>query len=320
MGFIGMRRQLPPFRAVRAFEASARHLSFKKAAQELCLTQSAISHQIKVLEEYLGVQLFYRESRGVVLTRDGSNYLVSLTEILDRMAAETARISKREIAGSLSVRAAPGFVRWLVPRLASFQKEYSDIDLHLSGSLVLPDFASEDVDVNIRWGFEPKPGLLTTPLMASTRYPVISPESLSRGPVLERPRDLRRHTLLHEGFCPNFEKWFDYAGVSVDNSRPGFSFANYDHVLQAAVEGQGVALGFDVIVANDIASGRLVRLFDVRYPERILYSLVTPGSWAERPRIAAFRSWLMRQTGALAAANHLQALCAAEDISVHARP
>ena len=165
MGFIGMRRQLPPFRAVRAFEASARHLSFKKAAQELCLTQSAISHQIKVLEEYLGVQLFYRESRGVVLTRDGSNYLVGLTEILDRMAAETARISKREIAGSLSVRAAPGFVRWLVPRLASFQKEYSDIDLHLSGSLVLPDFASEDVDVNIRWGFEPKPGLLTTPLM-----------------------------------------------------------------------------------------------------------------------------------------------------------
>ena len=90
--------------------------------------------------------------------------------------------------------------------------------------------------------------------------------------------------------------------------------------LQAAVEGQGVALGFDVIVANDIASGRLVRLFDVGYPERILYSLVTPGSWAERPRIAAFRSWLMRQTGALAAANHLQALCAAEDISVHARP
>ena len=158
-----MRRKLPPFPAVRAFEASARHLSFKKAAGELCLTQSAISHQIKALEDYLGVQLFYRETRAVVLTSEGSSYLNGITTILDNMATETARISKREIGGSLAVWAAPGFLRWLVPRLSGFHEAYPDIELHLTGSLVRTDFASEDVDINIRWGYEPIRGLLATP-------------------------------------------------------------------------------------------------------------------------------------------------------------
>jgi LysR family glycine cleavage system transcriptional activator len=315
-----MRRQLPPFSAVRAFEASARLLSFKKAANELCLTQSAISHQIRTLEDYLGVQLFYREARGVVLSDEGSSYLQGITDILDRMAAETARVSKREIGGSLSVRAAPGFVRWLVPRLTAFRDSYPDIDLHLCGSLVLPDFASEEVDINIRWGFERRPGLFTTPLMASTRYPVISPELLRKGAPVEGPQDLQHYTLLHEGSCLNLEKWIDFAGASVENSRRGLSFANYDQLLMAATEGQGVALGYDVIVRNDLDTGRLVRLFDIEFPNFILYSMVTPQSWAERPRIAAFRSWLIKATGALTGANGLPALCSAEDISMHARP
>lgn len=314
-----MRRQLPPFHAVRAFEASARHLSFKKAAAELCLTQSAISHQIRTLEDYLGVQLFYRKAKGVILTPEGAAYLNGITESLDRMAAETARISNRGIEGPLSVRAAPGFVRWLVPRLGSFRKAYPQIELHLSGSLDLVDFATEPVDVNIRWGFEPKPGLASTPLMASTRYPVISPDLLRKGAALECPEDLRHHVLLHE-YCPNFEKWFDFAGVSVEHPHPGLRFASYDHVLQAALEGHGVALGFDVIVAGDVQAGRLLRLFDVPYPKRILYSLVTPRSWAERPRIVAFRSWLLGETGALTAAAELMSLCNAEDMSVHVTP
>ena len=315
-----MRRQLPPFHAVRAFEAAARHLSFKKAAAELCLTQSAISHQIRTLEEYLGVQLFYREGRGTVLTPDGSTYLSGITDILDRMATETVRISKREIAGSLSVRAAPGFVRWLVPRLAAFQTTYPEIELHLSASMELVDFATEGVDVNIRWGFEPKPNLVSTPLLASTRYPVISPDLLQTGRTLDRPEDLKHYALLHEANCPNFERWFDFAGVSVENARQGLRLASYDHVVQAAVEGQGVAIGFDVIVAGDVEAGRLVRLFDVPYPKRILYSLVTPRSWAERPRIVAFRSWLLAETGALTASPELMSLCNAEDMSVHVKP
>lgn len=315
-----MRRKLPPFPAIRAFEASARHLSFKKAAVELCLTQSAISHQIKSLEDYLGVQLFYRETRAVVLTGEGSSYLNGMSTILDSMATETARISKREIGGSLAVWAAPGFLRWLVPRLSGFHEAYPDIELHLTGSLVRTDFASEDVDINVRWGFEPIKGLLATPLIASSRYPVISPELLRKGPAIQKPDDLRHFTLLHEVGCPNLEKWIVFAGGEFENSGKGLRFGHYDHLLQAASEGQGIGLGYDVIVSSDIESQRLVRLFDVEFPARILYSLVTPHAWAERPRIAAFRSWVVRETETLKLANDLPRLAASGDISVHVRP
>lgn len=315
-----MRRKLPPFPAIRAFEASARHLSFKKAAVELCLTQSAISHQIKSLEDYLGVQLFYRETRAVVLTGEGSSYLNGMSTILDSMATETARISKREIGGSLAVWAAPGFLRWLVPRLSGFHEAYPDIELHLTGSLVRTDFASEDVDIKVRWGFEPIKGLLATPLIASSRYPVISPELLRKGPAIQKPDDLRHFTLLHEVGCPNLEKWIVFAGGEFENSGKGLRFGHYDHLLQAASEGQGIGLGYDVIVSSDIESQRLVRLFDVEFPARILYSLVTPHAWAERPRIAAFRSWVVRETETLKLANDLPRLAASGDISVHVRP
>jgi LysR family glycine cleavage system transcriptional activator len=155
--------------------------------------------------------------------------------------------------------------------------------------------------------------------VASTRYPVISPDLLRRGPALKTPEDLRHFTLLHED-CPNFEKWFDHIGVSVANARRGVTYASYDHVLQAAIAGQGIALGFDIIVAEDINAGRLVRLFDVEYPNRILYSLVTPRPWAERPRNAAFRAWLLEETGALSESKTLMDICAGNDLSVHVRP
>lgn len=315
-----MRRQLPPFSAVRAFEASARLMSFKKAASELCLTQSAISHQVKALENYLGTQLFYREASGVCLTNEGFSYLGGIGDVLDRMAAETARVSKREAGGKLSVRAAPGFVRWLLPRLSSFQACWPDVELHLSSSLVPADFTNEDIDLNVRWGFALQPGLSVTPLIASSRHPVVSPRLLHNGPVLEKPEDLRNHTLLHEGACRNFEKWFHYAREPEHDLRRSLSLANYDHVVDAAVEGQGVALGYDVIVEDDVQAGRLVRLFDVAFPELILYSLVTPESWVDRPWIRAFRSWLIKETVTLVTSESLRSLASAGDLTIHARP
>jgi LysR family transcriptional regulator, glycine cleavage system transcriptional activator len=315
-----VRRKLPPFPAVRAFEASARHLSFKKAAVELCLTQSAISHQIKALEEYLGVRLFYRETRAVALTPEGSRYLKSMSAILDDMAVETARITRRDDSGSLSVRAAPGFLRWLMPRLSSFHEVYPDIELHLSGSLARADFASEEVDISIRWGYEPLKGLLGTPLIASSRYPVISPELLRKSPAIQKPDDLRRFTLLHEAGCPNLENWIVFAGGEPEGSGRGLRFDHYDRLLQAAVEGQGIGLGFDVIVSDDIKSQRLVRLFEIEFPARILYSLVTPHAWAKRPRVAAIRSWIIRETATLEHANDLARLASSGDISAHVRP
>jgi LysR family glycine cleavage system transcriptional activator len=192
--------------------------------------------------------------------------------------------------------------------------------LHLTGSLVRTDFASEDVDINIRWGYEPIKGLLATPLIASTRYPVISPELRRKGPAIQKPDDLRHFTLLHEVGCPNLVNWIAFAGGEIENPGRGLRFDHYDHLLQAAAEGQGIGLGYDVIVSSDIESQRLVRLFDVEYPARILYSLVTPQAWAERPRIAAFRSWVLRETETLKFANDLPRLVSSGDVSVHIRP
>jgi LysR family glycine cleavage system transcriptional activator len=265
------------------------------------------------------VQLFYRETRAVVLTAEGSSYLSGITRILDHMAAETARISKREDGGLLSVKAAPGFVRWVLPRLSGFHKAFPDIELQLSCSTLRADFASEEVDINVRWGFEPIKGLLATPIIASSRYPVISPELLRKSHGIHKLDDLRQFTLLHEVGCPNLEKWIIFAGGETESSRRGLRFDHYDHLLQAATDGQGVALGYEVVVARDLECQRLVRLFDVEFPARILYSMVTPQSWADRPRIAAFRSWVIRETAELKHAIDLPRL-ASGDISVHVRP
>ncbi|WP_371744625.1 LysR substrate-binding domain-containing protein [Nordella sp. HKS 07] len=235
------------------------------------------------------------------------------------MAAETARISSRDTGGSLSVRAAPGFLRWLMPRLSGFHELYPDIELNLCGSLVRADFASEEVDINIRWGFEPIKGLLVTPLIASSRYPVINPDLLRKSPPIKKPDDLRRFTLLHEAGCPNLENWITFAGGKPDVGR-GLRFDHYDRLLQAVTDGQGIGLGFDVIVSSDIDARRLVRLFDVEFPVRILYSLVTPIAWCERPRVAAFRSWVIGEAAVLKHANDLPRMASSGDISVHIRP
>lgn len=292
-----MHRNLPPFPAVRAFEASARHCSFKLAAEELCLTPSAISHQVKTLEDYLGVQLFFRETRGVVLTSEGAGYLQELAGILDRMAAATAHVRSSDASGLLSVRTSPGFAnRWLVPRLATFQEIHPAIELNISTSVRPADFAKEDVDVDIRWGCEPSPGMRVDPLIAATRFPVASPALLKNGPVLHRPDDLRHYTLLHDISGNDWERWFKLAGASFEPPR-GPRFAHCDLLLTAAAERQGVALAFDLLVAGDLANGRLVRLFEANLPPAIIYSVVTPETWSARPKIAAFRNWLLKEAG-----------------------
>jgi LysR family glycine cleavage system transcriptional activator len=169
-------------------------------------------------------------------------------------------------------------------------------------------------------GYEPIKGLLATPLIASTRYPIISPELQRKGPAIQKPDDLRNFALLHEVGCPNLVNWIAFAGGEIENPGRGLRFDHYDHLLQAAAEGQGIGLGYDVIVSSDIESQRLIRLFEVEYPARILYSVVTPKSWAERPRIAAFRSWVINETAALKDANDLPHLATTGDISVHIRP
>ena len=293
-----MHRTLPPFPAVRAFEASARHCSFKLAAEELCLTQSAISHQVKTLEDYLGVQLFLRETRGVVLTGEGTGYLHELTGVLDRMAAATAQVRGSDAGGPLSVHATPGFAsRWLVPRLAAFHEACPTIELLISGSVRPVDFTKEDVDIDIRWGCKQSPGLRVDPLLAASRFPVASPALLKNGPALRHPDDLKHYTLLHDKTGNEWVRWLGLAGASFEAAIKGPRFEHCDLLLCAAAEGQGVALAFDVLVESDLASDRLVRPFDLTLPPAIIYSIATPEAWSSRPRIAAFRNWLLKEAG-----------------------
>ena len=289
-----MARRLPPLNALRAFEAAARHLSFTQAAAELNVTQAAISHQVKALEERLGVTLFHRRGRTLLLSEAGQAYLPPLREAFDQLAAATERLVRRDSSGSLTVSALSSFaVTWLVPRLKRFREREPEIDVRLSASDHLTDFAREDVDVAIRYGRGEWPGLRVDRIMTEDVFPVCAPALIQGAKALRRPADLRHVTLLHEDMRESWRMWLLAAGVAgVDPERgPGFSHANM--AIQAAVDGQGVALGRTPLVAAELAAGRLVKPFAISLPAEFAYYLVCPETTAERHKNAAFRAWLL---------------------------
>jgi LysR family glycine cleavage system transcriptional activator len=294
-----MGRRLPPLNSLRAFEAAARHLSFTKAAEELHVTPAAISHQIKALEEDLGVPLFRRLNRAVLLTDAGQTCLPGLSEAFDRMAAVLERLRAQDCGGPLTVSTSPAFAaKWLVPRLERFQERCPEIDVRVSAAMRLADFAREDVDVAIRYGPGRYPGLLAELLLTNEVVPVCAPALLEGARPLRAPQDLRHHTLLHDdtptsdGAYPNWAMWLRAAGVEgVDASRgPRFDYAGL--VLDAAAAGRGVALALSTIVAADIVAGRLVKPFAVGVPTPFAYYVVCPAVTAGRPKVEAFRGWL----------------------------
>ena len=289
-----MRRDLPSFTSIRSFEAAARHLSFRCAAEELHVTQSAISHQVKALEDHLGVQLFLRGTRKIALTNEGAGYLDQLSLVLDQLAAVTDRIREKDVSGPLFVRATPAFAaRWLVPRLTSFHEAYPQIELHISTSLEPADFAADRVDIDIRYGQPESSGLRVDPFLSSIRFPVASPDLLARRASLRRPDDLRHFILLHDEVGDQWREWLDCAGGASFDPSPGPRFAHCDLTLSAAVEGQGVALAYGTLAEADLAAGFLVKVFDISLPSKVIYSLVVPKTWTSRPKIAAFRRWLL---------------------------
>jgi LysR family transcriptional regulator, glycine cleavage system transcriptional activator len=294
-----MARRLPPLNSLRAFEAAARHLSFTKAAEELHVTPAAVSHQIKGLEDHLGVKLFRRLNRAVLLTEAGQACVAGLSDAFDRMAMALERLRAQECSGPLTVSTSPALAaKWLVPRLEGFQELYPEIDVRVSAAMRLVDFAREDVDVAIRYGRGCYRGLLAELLLTNEVVPVCAPALLEGSRPLRAPQDLRHHTLLHDdtltsdGAYPNWAMWLRAAGVEgVDPSRgPRFDYAGL--VLDAATAGHGVALALSTIVAADIAVGRLVKPFAVAVPTPFAYYVVCPQATAERPKVAAFRRWL----------------------------
>lgn len=303
-----MARPLPPLNALRAFEAAARHLSFAKAAEELHVTPAAVSQQVRALENQLGVQLFRRLPRSVVITEAGQSGLIVLREGFDKLAEAAELFRTHDATTTLVVSVVPTFAaKWLVPRLDHFQALHPDIEVRVDASSGLVDFTQDAVDIAIRYGAGVYPGLIVHRLNQGTEvvFPVCSPQLLKGPHPLRQPQDLRWHTLIHtdwkgqEETWPNWRTWLLAAGVSdVDGTRgPRFNVGAL--AAQAAVEGQGVALCNDFLAAQDLAEGRLVKPFDldVKAATHFAHYLVYPKTAARKPKVAAFCEWVQRESG-----------------------
>lgn len=292
-----MKRSLPSFSAVRAFEAAARHRSFKAAAEELSLTQSAISHQVKGLEQFLGTSLFHRCANRVELTRCGADYFGDLSLILDLLSSSTERVKGTELCGPLSVRATPAFTaRWFLPRLESFNRSYPEIELEVTTTSDPMRFPDDGVDVLIQYGQVPAAGLRVDPFLTSSRFPVCSPEFLANGRAIGKPEDLAKVTLLRDLVGDDWQTWFACADSPMPDAIKGPRFAHCELTLKAAEEGQGVALAYGALIDRELAQGKLLKLFDLETPPKVIYSLTCPEAWTNRPRIAAFRNWVFAES------------------------
>ncbi len=290
-----MKRWLPSLNGLRAFETVARHQSFTRAAEELNVTQTAVSHQIRTLEERLGLKLFDRRGRALRLTEAAENYLPSVRSAFDELYVATERLIRSDGDTILSVSTVTSFAaKWLVPRLGGFQDLHPEISIRIMTSTKLVDFDRDDVDVGIRYGRGDWPGLRVDRLIGEDIFPVCSPKLLDGPHPLKRPEDLASHTLLHVvGFREDWQVWLTAANVVGVNPLSGPRFDLLVNAQQAAIDGLGVSLGRTALVEGDLAAGRLVAPFDISSPIEAAYYVVAPEQTADRPKIEAFREWLI---------------------------
>jgi LysR family glycine cleavage system transcriptional activator len=292
-----MTARLPSLNGLRAFEAAARHLSFTQAAAELNVTQTAISHQIKRLEEELGVRLFIRQNRALALTPQAKEYLPGIRAAFNDLRLATDRLLRRDDDHVLTVSTLASLAaKWLLPRLTAFQESHPGIDVRITTSTALVDFRTGGVDAAIRYGRGQWPGLRADWLMADQLFPVCSPALLAGKKPLRKPEDLAEHVLLHSsaGNDDDWRLWLTAAGLPTNLSRmPGVTFDLVFMTVQAAIDGVGVAMGRTSYVQDDIAKGRLVVPFDITLPVDAGFYLVSPEATADSPKLSAFRNWLL---------------------------
>lgn len=301
-------RRLPPLNALRAFEAAARHLSFSAAAAELHVTPAAISHQIKGLEDDLGVKLFRRLNREVQLTDAGQACLPGLRDGFDRIAEAVSRAQRQDAAGIVTVSSSPGLAaKFLVPRIETFRTLHPEIDLRIDASMHLVDLTRENVHVALRYGHGRYPGLDVKLLMRTAVVPVCAPSLLRGAHPLRTPHDLRHHMLIHDETlandpsCPDWAMWLRAAGVDGVDSHRGLRFNQVALALDAAIAGRGVVLTRNIFAADDLAAGRLVRLFDTSTPVEFAVYLVTPPALTSLPKVKAFTDWVTAEAEAMTA-------------------
>jgi LysR family glycine cleavage system transcriptional activator len=293
-----MNRNLPPLSAVRVFEAAARHESFTAAAVELHVTQSAVSHQVRRLEEHFGRPLFRRAPTGLTLTAAGRAYQHELTDLLNRLDTSSRRVTHPDPTEVLRIKATPAFTRrWLLPRLADFALRHFDIDYDVAVGFPPTDFSGDDVDIYIHWGTDPVDGACVEPFLETARTPVASPAFLRAAPPIRRPVDLCKVTLLHDKVADGWSEWFYTCGIEPPPVQ-GPRFAHCELAITAAETGQGVDLGYLALIKRELNDGRLVRLFDQETPSRVIYSLAYRKHAAQEPRIKAFRDWIFEQVDA----------------------
>jgi LysR family glycine cleavage system transcriptional activator len=272
---------MPSLNGLRAFEAAARHASFTKAAAELNVTQAAISHQVKALEERLGAPLFRRNNRVLELTEPGRALLPDVTAAFDLLAAFAAK--------------------WMLPRLRNLRDLHPDLDVKLDTTDETLDFALDEVDVAIRYGQGGWPNLAYEHLMDEEVFPVCAPELMTKPAPLTHPNDLKHHILLHDRMPETWEMWLKAAGARGVNPDRGPAFTHSAMVLAAAIDGLGVALARSPLVADDLAAGRLARPFAATLIARGSYYFVCRPSNVDDPRVVALRQWMRDQVAAMSA-------------------
>ncbi|KXJ54633.1 transcriptional regulator GcvA [Cognaticolwellia aestuarii] len=290
-----MANRLPPLNALRAFEASARQLSFTRAAEELFVTQAAISHQIKALEDNLGIKLFMRKNRALLLTEEGQSYYLDIKDIFNALHDATERLLARGEKGAITVSMQPSFaIQWLVPRLNTFNLLHPDIDVRIKAVDQPENSLTEDVDLAIYYGRGRWRGIHAEQLHTEYLIPVCSPLLLSGKKPLNEIADLAQHTLLHDTSRRDWKRWFKHVDVRGGNVNHGPIFSHSAMVLQAAIHGQGVALAHSVLAKPDIDSGRLVCPFKEVLVSKNSYYIVCREQQLEIGKITAFREWVLQ--------------------------
>ena len=310
--------RLPPLNSLRAFEAAARHRSFKKAARELHVTAGAISHQVKGLEDHLGKALFRRLTRALELTPEAIAMLPLVQEGLGRLSEAVDKARSREDGCALTVIAPPNFAaRWLVPRLARFTVDHPNLELHLASRPSMIDGRDEDDTppqpsearddaplAMIRFGDGRYPGARVDKVFSATYVPVCSPRLLKGEHPLKSPADLRYHTLIHddtvidEDARPDWADWLESVGLQDIDAQRGPHFSDASLAFEAALEGMGVALAMKPLVRSEIEAGRLVVPFDIAAPASYAYYLVTPEGDPGDGALGEFRHWLLDEAAA----------------------
>ncbi len=297
-----MARQLPPLNSLRAFEAASRHMSFQKAAEELNVTPSALSYQIRQLEDFLQIQLFERLNRSVALTDSGRRLEPGTRDAFEQLHDAVSRVRSVVPGNVLTVTTGPAFAaKWLTPRLHGFLERHPEIDIRISASLKLADFHRDEVDVGIRFGSGNYPSLHCETLTEESAVPLVSPRVVQQFGGVFSMENLKDVLLIHDdsaAFMPNsvnWETWLRRAGIKDIDSTRGPRFSHADHAIDAAIDGTGIVLGRTACAMRDILSGRLIAPFDLMIPSLANFYFVCLPAALQMPKVQAFRAFVFEE-------------------------